>query len=144
MRSLTLLSQSLQPEVWSDWFATQGAEIGPEQPMLSFSLFSMVVEAAVGKLGVALVPELSIEKELMDGQLVLPFKDAAVHTMSLYLAYPVAKSGYPPLQIFRKWLLDQCQKDTHTPSRPAPALEAVPEVQFRGATAAPDRRASAH
>ena len=116
LRTRTLLVHALRPEAWETWFNEQGLRRDPKQTILSFSLFSMVVEAAVDKLGVALVPELLIEHELADGRLVTLFDGAAVHAKSLYLAYPVGKSGYPPIQIFRKWLLEQC-RDGVVPQR---------------------------
>jgi len=110
LRRLTLLVHALNPDAWSHWFNAQSLERDPGQTVLSFGLFSMVVEAAVDKLGVALVPELLIESELAQGRLVTLFDGAAVHTRSVYLAYPLGKIGYPPIQIFRTWLLEQCRE----------------------------------
>ena len=62
LRTVTLLVRALRPEAWAYWFSAQGLERDPKQTVLSFSLFSMVVEAAVDKLGVALVPELLVEE----------------------------------------------------------------------------------
>jgi LysR family glycine cleavage system transcriptional activator len=132
LRSLTLLVQALRPEAWSQWFSAHGLERDAEQTVLSFSLFSMVVQAAVDRLGVALVPELLVENELTQGKLVTVFNGAAIHTRSLYLAYPQSKSGYPPIQIFRKWLLEQCgdgplaQAGLRPQNRSAPRQEKLP------------------
>jgi len=109
--AVTLLAHALRPEAWQHWFDTLRVERDPRQPMLSFSLFSMVVAAAVDSLGVALVPELLVENELAQRRLVTLFDGAAVHTKSLYLAYPLSRASYPPIQIFRKWLLAQCTDD---------------------------------
>jgi DNA-binding transcriptional LysR family regulator len=138
LKSMTLLSQALQPWGWSEWFAMQGAEMHPDQTVLSFSLFSMVIEAAIGKLGIALLPELHIENEIEKGQLVLPFPGAAVHTTDVSLAYPIARRTYPPLQIFRKWLLDECQKTAQMKQAPKrPRLRTV-----GGADGAPSQAAA--
>jgi LysR family transcriptional regulator, glycine cleavage system transcriptional activator len=118
LRAVTLLVQALRPEAWAQWFGAQGLERDRNQTMLSFSLFSMVVEAAQDRLGVALVPELLVETELQSGRLVTLFEGAAVHTNSLYLAYPVEKGTYPPIQIFRKWLLAQCRAEAQAGLRP--------------------------
>jgi LysR family transcriptional regulator, glycine cleavage system transcriptional activator len=118
LRSVTLLMHALGPEAWSCWFSAQGLQRDPKQNVLSFSLFGMVVEAAVEKLGVALVPELLVEHELSEGRLVALFDGAAVDTRSLYLAYHVNKSSYPPIQIFRKWLLEECSGRVQPGFRP--------------------------
>lgn len=123
----TLLVHALRPEAWSYWFSMQGLERDPKQTVLSFSLFSMIVEAAVDKLGIALAPELLIEPELASGRLVTLFNGKAVHTNTLYLAYPLGKSGYPPIQIFRKWLIELCQNNM--PSVPALPLEKAARSQ---------------
>jgi LysR family glycine cleavage system transcriptional activator len=123
----TLLVHALRPEAWSHWYATQGLERDPKQTILSFSLFGMIVEAAVDKLGVALAPELLIEPELADGRLVKLFSGKTIRTSTMHLAYPLDKAGYPPIQIFRKWLVDVCQTAAVAPAEPP----AVPPKALR-------------
>ena len=67
-------------------------------------LFSMLTEAAVQGLGVALVPRFLVEDELAGGRLVQLVDHEWTSDRSYYLIYPERKSDTPALAAFRGWI----------------------------------------
>ena len=108
LKTRTLLVHALRPSAWADWFNEHGLDKKSAQPVLSFSLFSMVLSAVADQLGIALVPEQLVQRELAKGELVKLFPEAPLYMHSLYFAYPEAGDVHPPLQTFRRWLIEQC------------------------------------
>jgi LysR family glycine cleavage system transcriptional activator len=110
VRDQVLLQLASRPEAWSEWLAGMAvvgvdARRGPR-----FEHFAMVLQAAVSGLGIAVVPRFLAEAELREGQLVMPFKDAAVRGRSYWLAYPEGKKDLAPLRAFRAWLLEEARR----------------------------------
>jgi DNA-binding transcriptional LysR family regulator len=108
-----LLHISTRPYLWRDWFRSLGMTPGhgmtAEHDMAGprFELFSMVAEAAVQGMGIALVPRLLIEDELARGALVTVTPHVYRSERSYRLLYPDRKAELPPLQAFREWLARQ-------------------------------------
>lgn len=102
----SLLHLSTRPHAWKEWAISAGvrdldAARGPH-----FDHFSMVAQAAVAGLGVAVLPKFLILDELASGRLVIPFGPTATSDKGYYLVYPERKAGLCSLQKFRAWLLD--------------------------------------
>ena len=70
-------------------------------------LFSMLTEAAIQGMGVALVPPFLIEDELARGLLVTVSKRAVTSDRSYYLIHPDRSAGSAALQAFSGWLKQQ-------------------------------------
>jgi LysR family glycine cleavage system transcriptional activator len=102
----TLLIQATRPGAWPEWFAAEGLQVRPNQPALSFEQFTLVLQAAVAGLGIAIVPTVLAEAELVAGELVVPFEGAVESRQGYFLAYPTENADFPPLVAFREWLLD--------------------------------------
>ena len=68
--------------------------------------FAVATQAAISGLGVALLPRFLIEAELARGDLVEAVCDAQPIESAerYYLAWPMSRSSYPPLQAFRQWI----------------------------------------
>jgi len=101
---LPLLQQSTRPYAWRQFF--EGLGLAVPQPMAGprLELFSMLTEAAVHGMGVALTPPFFVREELAQGRLV----DIAPHAVSGQRAYsliwPEEKAELPALRAFADWL----------------------------------------
>ncbi|GAA2864098.1 LysR family glycine cleavage system transcriptional activator [Aminobacter niigataensis] len=104
LAALPLLQQSTRPTLWLRWF--QAAGIDPRTTLRGhrFEQFSMVVEAAVAGLGVALVPEVLAERELAAGRLVLASPNRIAGEVPYRLAFRPGGEDRPGLREFVRWL----------------------------------------
>lgn len=88
--SVPLLQLSSRLGAWDDWFGHAGIARTPAHSLGGhrFDLFSMLVEAVRADLGVGLVPQYFVERELQSGELVLahPFVDSGLRGYSLFVA----------------------------------------------------------
>lgn len=106
----TLLQQSTRPYVWREWFRAQGMQVDGDMSGSRLELFSMLTEAAIHGLGIALIPRFLIEDELQRGLLVEVGGQFRLSDRSYYLVYPERKSEAPALALFRDWLLEQADR----------------------------------
>lgn len=67
----------------------------------------MLIEAAIARLGTALIPRYMIQAQLDSGQLVIPIDLSLPEQTGYYLVYPEENTKLPTLQAFREWLLQQ-------------------------------------
>ena len=68
----------------------------------------MVIEAAIGGMGVAILPEYLVHDEIQDGRLVQPLKQTLDRSKSYYVVHAdVANSK--KIRIFERWLLDEAR-----------------------------------
>lgn len=108
LASLPLLQQSTRPAAWRQWFEAQGVETAQALSGPRFELFSMTAAAAVEGLGVALVPRLLVQAELIRGELVLACGQASGQALpgdrGYYLVQPERGDERPALASFRRWL----------------------------------------
>jgi len=112
---LSLLHLTTRPHAWKEWAETAALEgldwaRGPH-----FDHFSMVTQAAVAGLGVAVLPKFLILDELASGKLVIPFGPKATSDNGYYLVYPERKAGLSSLQKFRAWLLESVGEGQRQP-----------------------------
>lgn len=95
-----------RPTVWADWFEGQGAPAPGLDGML-MDQFSMMIQAAISGLGVALLPDYLAQTEISEGRLKPVFQQAVPVRGAYWLAWPEEKSQDAPLHAFREWLLRQ-------------------------------------
>lgn len=102
----SLLQHTARPDMWTKWFAHNGIDAGALVPArLALEQITMIVEAAIAQLGIALLPRVLVARELESGVLVeLPGK-SLLASEGYFLVYSRHKENYPPLQSFRSWLL---------------------------------------
>ena len=105
LRRYTLLQQSTRPYAWRHWFASLQMEVDNDMVGPRLELFSMLTEAAIQGLGIALIPRFMIEEELAAGRLIEVVKHAYLSDRSYYLIYPERKSENATLTVFREWLV---------------------------------------
>ncbi|WP_298236404.1 LysR family transcriptional regulator [uncultured Azohydromonas sp.] len=105
----TLLQQSTRPYAWRQWFASRGVQVDGDMTGPRLELFSMLVEAAIHGLGVALVPRTLVEDELRRGVLVRASPHQHPGDRSYHLMWPERMAGNRSLMLFRDWLRDEAR-----------------------------------
>lgn len=99
-----LLQISTRPYLWRQWFEAAGVEVQQDLSGSRMELFSMVSEAAVHGLGVALVPRFLVEAELASGALRQLIDLELRSDRAYYLIYPERKADDAALLAFRGWI----------------------------------------
>ena len=99
-----LLQATSRPQLWSHWFNMTGynhpsPHVGPR-----FEHFHMVIRAAASKMGIALLPRLLVEEEILSGELVQLEDRLVPSNGDYYFVYPQSKRTNPNLQTFRTWI----------------------------------------
>ncbi|WP_040260510.1 LysR family transcriptional regulator [Pseudomonas massiliensis] len=106
LAELPLLQQTTRPYAWRHWFSSLGLQIGRDMTGPRYELFSMLAQAAIHQMGVALIPPFLIEQELNRGELVVAHPHAFSDTRAYYLVIPERKVESRSLKAFRDWLLE--------------------------------------
>ncbi|WP_038013173.1 LysR substrate-binding domain-containing protein [Terasakiella pusilla] len=99
-----LLHLSTRKDHWSRFFHLNGINVSASQGIL-FEHFSSIARAASASLGVALIPEMFVEKELASGALNALKEGACKSSSSYYIVVPSQKVDYQPVALFRDWLI---------------------------------------
>ncbi len=105
LAKLPLLQLTTRADAWDNWFRSNELEPPKEQGMV-FEQFSIIAQAVVAGLGVALLPKFLIQSELDRKELVVMLNMPTKSEAGYYLVTPVDKSEYPPVVALREWLLD--------------------------------------
>ncbi len=106
LAGLPLLRLESRPSAWPVWFAAQGLAPPPGSGMV-MDQFSMMIQAAISGLGVALLPEYLAAAEIAEGRLHPVGTRAVPGTGAYWLAWPAEKDHLPPLAALRDWLAGQ-------------------------------------
>lgn len=108
-----LLHQTTRTEAWSEWFQMMSVE-GPQALRgPRFEQFAMITQAAICDLGVALLPKLLIEEELVTGKLVLLFDRPIRSTNAYYLVVPEPKTASILPAAFAQWVIGQAKSSNN-------------------------------
>ena len=123
---LPLLHHSGRHDAWPRWFEHAGVGDAEISAGARFELFSMLIEAALAGLGVALVPRFLAQRELAAGELVVPFERSLESAQAYYLVMPETPGPSAALQRFAAWLQDEAR--AYRGGGPAPgAARAIPD-----------------
>ncbi|BBP62564.1 LysR family transcriptional regulator [Pseudomonas sp. Cab53] len=109
---LPLLQQTTRPYAWRQWFNAQNLNIARDLTGPRYELFSMLAQAAMHDMGIALIPPFLIQRELAEKRLVIANRSALSSIKAYYLMIPERKVESASLRAFRDWLVDQA-KDYH-------------------------------
>lgn len=109
---LTLLHLSTRPYLWREWFEANDQRVAGDLAGPRLELFSMLTEAAMAGLGVALIPPLLIQDELARGRLVTMAERPWLSGCRYELIYPKQNSGSAALRTFAGWI---CAAARETP-----------------------------
>lgn len=103
LSQVPLLQQTTRPSIWQEWL--HGAGVSHPNPYdgQRHELFSMLAVAATHGMGMALIPQMLLEKELSDGSLVIASPHQLQGSRSYYLVHSDTDPS-PLLAKFVKWL----------------------------------------
>lgn len=102
----TLMHDSDWPEsMWVRWLSIAGVKAEQLKPSLSFNYSSLMIQAAIDGLGVALAEEALVRDDLANGRLVRPFEIDMPSEYAHYVVTPEAAADRPKIRAFRDWLL---------------------------------------
>jgi DNA-binding transcriptional LysR family regulator len=106
---LPLLQQTTRPYAWRQWFNSQNLNIPRDMTGPRYELFSMLAQAAMHDMGIALIPPFLIQRELAEKRLVIANTKALSSIKAYYLMIPERKVESASLKAFRDWLVNQAQ-----------------------------------
>lgn len=104
-----LLHQTTRTEAWTEWFQMTGVENPHTLRGPRFEQFTMIAQAAICHLGVALLPKLLIEDELASRKLVLLFDRPIRSSNAYYLVVPESKASSMLPAAFTQWIIGQAK-----------------------------------
>jgi DNA-binding transcriptional LysR family regulator len=114
---LPLLQQTTRPYAWRQWFSAQGLNTPRDMAGPRYELFSMLAQAAIHEMGVALIPPFLIRRELAEGRLVVALDQALTDDdRAYYLIVPERKSESAALHAFRDWLVTEAAQYRQQPA----------------------------
>lgn len=104
---LPLLQQTTRPYAWRQWFNSQQLNVPRDMTGPRYELFSMLAQAAMHDMGIALIPAFLIQHELAERRLVIANPQALTSIKAYYLMIPERKVESASLRAFRDWLVNQ-------------------------------------
>jgi DNA-binding transcriptional LysR family regulator len=105
--NLPLLQQTTRPYAWRQWFSAQDLNTARDMAGPRYELFSMLAQAAMHEMGVALIPPFLIRRELDEGRLVIAAPLTLPSDKAYYLMIPERKLESAALLAFRNWLVGE-------------------------------------
>ncbi|WP_417267833.1 LysR family transcriptional regulator [Celeribacter baekdonensis] len=101
-----LLYLESRPNAWPDWFAAHGVDAKVGGGML-MDQFSMMIQAAISGIGIALLPDYIAQTEIAEGRLQILHTPAVQMRGAYWMVWPEEKESFLPLASFRAWLQEQ-------------------------------------
>lgn len=102
---------------WEEWLAFAGAKGVDASRGPRFSNASLVHEAAIDGLGVALALRPLVDSDIEEGRLVVPIERAAATQFAYYLVTPNALVEHPAASAFRRWLVAEAKSQSRRRGR---------------------------
>ena len=121
----TLMHDSDWPEsMWVRWLAAAGVKAEKLKAALSFNYSSLMIQAAIDGLGVALAQEALVRDDLATGRLIRPFEVDMPSDYAYYVVSPEATAERPKVAAFRTWLLTEActEPEAEAAGRPSSVL----------------------
>lgn len=104
-----LLYHVSAPGNWKEWLEKAGAEDAIPNLTGSFDQVSILIQAAMADIGVALVARCFIKEELAQGKLVIPFDLPIELKRGFFLCCRPQRSAMPALEAFREWVVGMAE-----------------------------------
>ncbi|MDO7926114.1 LysR family transcriptional regulator [Pseudomonas sp. KFB-139] len=114
---MPLLQQTTRPYAWRQWFNAQNMNIARDMTGPRYELFSMLAQAAMHEMGIALIPPFLIQRELQEKRLVIANPHALSSIKAYHLMIPERKVESASLRAFRDWLIAQAEGYRLPPAR---------------------------
>lgn len=106
-----LLYHTTAPENWSQWLRAVGADSVAPQLATAFDQVSILVQAVIADMGVALLQRCLVREEIAAQRLAVPFDLPVTLQRGYFLCTPAARRPAPGLAAFRSWLLGEAAID---------------------------------
>ncbi|TWI46321.1 DNA-binding transcriptional LysR family regulator [Pseudomonas duriflava] len=106
---MPLLQQTTRPYAWRHWFNSLDMSVPHDMAGPRYELFSMLAQAAIHDMGVALIPPFLIQRELAEGRLVIVKHHSFTSDRAYYLVIPERKVVSATLLVFRDWLTNEAR-----------------------------------
>lgn len=100
----TLLQQTTRPYAWREWFDSLDMRIDQDMAGPRYELFTMLAEAAMQEMGIALIPPFLIRQELASGRLIVPCEHSYTTAKAYHFVLPETKTDDPVPRLFGDWL----------------------------------------
>lgn len=110
---MPLIHLETRPKAWSSWFEQKGLK-PPNDKGMVLEQFSMVTQAAVNGLGVAMLPHFLINSELERGELEILMDSPLENSAGYFLVTPTTHVNYAPVEALKNWLLEQTMDREHS------------------------------
>jgi DNA-binding transcriptional LysR family regulator len=104
LNRLPLLHKTSTPDAWREYSVEMSLTLDNPMRGSRYDLYSMIIEAAVAGLGVALVPRLYVDEEVRNGKLMTPFAASRNGHKTYCVIVPEEKRDLPVLKAFLGWL----------------------------------------
>ncbi len=111
--SLPLLQQTTRPNIWKEWFEVSEYDHPYALEGQRHELFSMLAVAAIHHMGVALIPQKLLEKELRSGELIIASDIKLKGSRAYYFVYSEQQQS-PLINKFIEWLLAEVELSQST------------------------------
>ena len=109
LAEMPLLQQTTRPYAWRQWFNSLDMGVARDMTGPRYELFSMLAQAAMHDMGVALIPPFLIRHELAEKRLVIANPHQLSSSKAYYLMIPERKTESASLKAFRDWLIQQAK-----------------------------------
>jgi DNA-binding transcriptional LysR family regulator len=109
VRRYTVLDHRHTPLRWSEFADAQDLVDFTPAHMVHFGFYALVIRAAIGGQGLALVPRCLIGEELLTGRLVNPAGLGFHSRHGYWFTVPADRTPRPGLVAFRDWLLGEAR-----------------------------------
>ena len=111
LNKLPRIHRRQNPEAWAQFSTAAGIPLDHPAQGTLVDLHEMAIAMALAGDGVALVPEVYVERELASGQLVSPWSQSALLSKTFCLVMPVVHGqSNSALHDFSGWLISQTHK----------------------------------
>lgn len=99
-----LLQQSTRPYAWRRWFESAGVSVSNDLAGPRYELFTMLAEAAMQGLGLALLPRFLFADDIHQGRMIAPVAHVQLSETPYRLIYPEHHNERASLQAFTEWI----------------------------------------
>lgn len=100
-----ILQHTTRPQSWEIWLAHQDRQLPRKIIGPTFSQFEMLIDATRGGHGIAIIPQILIERELANGALCKAHTFECVTQSAYFMLMPQVKVGIPRLERLWQWFL---------------------------------------
>jgi LysR family transcriptional regulator, glycine cleavage system transcriptional activator len=120
VRHSLLYDYDWREDWWVRWLANAGVRVESLRPTLSFNYSSLMLQAAIDGLGIALSQDALAGDDIAAGRLVKPFAGTVTTEYAYYVVAPEAAAERPKVAAFRKWVVEEATNSARPRLTPQP------------------------